>query len=96
MVLINSGFHKQNNLSENIPQFGHAPSELFASPFLGRKSLKNIGLKGSRIINLPGAPTCLGTALIVRRSLVFTDVSEQPKRNWTLETWDGWACFTIR
>ena len=70
-MLINSGFHTRNNLSENIPQFGHAPSELFASPLLGRKSLKNIGLKGRRIINLPGAPTCLGLALFVRRRLVF-------------------------
>ena len=70
-MLINSGFHTRNNLPENIPQFGHAPSELFASPLLGRKSLKNIGLKGRRIINLPGAPTCLGLALFVRRRLVF-------------------------
>ena len=38
---------------------------------LGRKSLKNIGLKGRRIINLPGAPTCFGPALVVRRRLVF-------------------------
>ena len=71
MVLINSGFHTRNNLSENIPQFGHAPSELFASPILGRKSLENIGLKGRRIIKLLETPTCLGPALVVRRGLVF-------------------------
>jgi len=71
MVLIISGFHTRNNLSENIPQIGHAPSEMFGSPILGRKSLKNIGVKGRRIINLPGAPTCLGPALVVRRRLVF-------------------------
>ena len=70
-MLINSGFHMRNNLSANIQQFGHAPSEMFGSPILGRKSLKNIGVKGRRIINLPGAPTCLGPALVVRRRLVF-------------------------
>jgi len=70
-VLINSGFHTQNNLSENIPQFGHAPSELFSSPILGRKNLKNVGLKRRRIINLSGAPTGLGPALVVRRGFVF-------------------------
>jgi hypothetical protein len=57
MVLIKSRFHTRNNLSENILQFGHAPLELFGSPILGRKSLKNIGLKWRRIIRLPGAPT---------------------------------------
>jgi hypothetical protein len=28
------------------------------------KYLKNIGLKGRRIISLPGAPTCLDPALL--------------------------------
>ena len=92
-MLINSGFHMQNNLSANIPQFGHAPSEQFAVPILGRKGLKNIGLKRRRIINLLGAPTCLGPALVVRRRLVFVyRLSGQPKGNCsTLETWDGWT-----
>jgi len=62
-VLINSGFHTRSNLSENIPLFG--------SPILGRKSLKNIGLKGRRIIHLSAAPTFLGPALVVRRRLVL-------------------------
>jgi len=93
MMLINSGFHTRNNLSENIPQFGHAPSELFASPVLGRKSLKNVGLKGRRIINLPGAPTCLGLPWLCDVGwYLFTDVSGQSKGNCsTLETWDGWT-----
>ena len=39
MVLANWGFHTRNNLSENNPQFGHAPSELFASHALGRKRI---------------------------------------------------------
>jgi hypothetical protein len=89
MVLINSGFHKLNNLSENIPQFGHAPSKLFASSILYRKSLRNIGLKGHPIIILPA---CLGLALVVRRRLVFTDVSGQPNGKYsTLATWGAWA-----
>ena len=70
-VLVNSGFHTRNNLPENNPQFVHAPSELFASHVLGRKFKKNIGLKWLRICNQPGAPTCLGQALVVRRRLVF-------------------------
>jgi len=70
-MLINSGFHTRNKLAENIQQFVNAPSALFASPILGRKSLKNIDLKGRRIINLPGASTCLGPAVVVRRALLF-------------------------
>ena len=35
-----------------------------ACPVLGRKSLKNIILKGRQIISLPGAPTCLRPALV--------------------------------
>jgi hypothetical protein len=76
--MISSGFHKRNNLSENIPLFGHTPSELFASPTLCRKSLRNIGSKGRRIIILPGGPR-LGPALVVQRRLVFTDVWDSQK-----------------
>lgn len=53
----------RNNFSENYLQFRHALPKTFASPVLGRKSFKNIGLKGRRTIKLPGAPTCLGRAL---------------------------------
>lgn len=35
----------------------------FANPVLGRKNLKNVGFKGSQIIGLPGARTCLGPVL---------------------------------
>ena len=69
-MLINSGFHTRNKLAENIQQFVHAPSELFANPILGRKCLMNIDLKGGRI-NLAGVPTCVGPAVVVRRRLVF-------------------------
>ena len=40
---------------------------MFASPVLGRKFLKNIGLKGRQIINLPGVPTYLGSFLSWRK-----------------------------
>jgi hypothetical protein len=35
----------------------------FASPVLGRKCLKNIGLKGRQTIGLPGPPTYHGLVL---------------------------------
>jgi len=43
---------------------------MFASPILGRKSLKNVDLKGRRI-NLSRGATCLGPVVVVRRRLVF-------------------------
>ena len=93
MMLINSSFHTRNNLSENIPQFGHAPSELFASLILGRKSIKNIGLKGSELLICPGRPHVLGRPWLCGVGwYLFTDVSGQPKGNCSaLETWDGWT-----
>jgi len=45
MMLVNSAFRMRNNFSEDYPQFGHALSKSFASPVLGRKSLRNISLK---------------------------------------------------
>jgi hypothetical protein len=36
-----------------------------AKTSLKLKYLKNVGLKGHQIISLPGAPTCLGPALLV-------------------------------
>jgi hypothetical protein len=65
MVLVNLGFHVQNNFSENYLQFGHMPSKNFSSPVIGRKSLKNISFKGLQIIYLPRVATCLGPALIL-------------------------------
>jgi hypothetical protein len=43
MMLVNSGFHARKYFAESYPQLGHA-IKLFTSPFLGRKSLKNLGL----------------------------------------------------
>jgi len=57
MVLVNSGFHTWENLSENYPQLGHTPLKILASLVLGQKSEKNIRLADCPIINLPGAPT---------------------------------------
>jgi len=45
-VLLNAGFHARKNISENYPQFRHAPSEIFASLVIGRKFLSGIVLKG--------------------------------------------------
>jgi hypothetical protein len=39
MMLVNSGFHTGNNLSDNNPQFGYATSELFASHMIDRNRL---------------------------------------------------------
>jgi hypothetical protein len=46
MTLVNSGFHKQKDFSENYPQFGYAPSKEFASHVPDRQFLNNIGFKG--------------------------------------------------
>lgn len=52
------------NCSENYPQFGHLLLKRFASPVLGRKNLRNIGLKRRHIISLPGVTTYLGPVLL--------------------------------
>lgn len=56
VVLVNSSFHTRKDFSENYLQFGHASSKCFASPVLGRKRLKNIGLEGRQIISLLRTP----------------------------------------
>jgi len=65
MVLVNSGFHMQNKCSDNYLQFVQVPSKMFCIPVIGRKSLKNISIKGHQIIYLPRVATCLGPALIL-------------------------------
>ena len=49
MLLVNS-----NSFYPKYPQFGHAPSEMFSSLVLARRSLENTGFYGRQIINLPG------------------------------------------
>ena len=44
-------------------QFGHALPKTFLSPLVGRRSLKNMGLKGCQIMCLLRAPTDLGPTL---------------------------------
>lgn len=63
MGLVNLGYHTRKNCSDNYPQFGHAPSKMFASPTAGIKNLNNTGFKGRRIIKLPGMHICLGPIL---------------------------------
>jgi hypothetical protein len=45
MVQVNPGFHRQENFSENYPQFEHDLSKIFAN-------IKNMCFKGSQIIIL--------------------------------------------
>jgi hypothetical protein len=56
MAPVNSGVHRGNNFTENNPQFQHVTSKTFASPFLGRKTSKNIGLKKLQFISITGMP----------------------------------------
>jgi hypothetical protein len=41
----------------------HSQKKKLASPVSAQKSLKNSGFKWCKIINFPGAPTCLGPAV---------------------------------
>lgn len=64
MAILNSGFHAWKFFFfGNYPKFGHVPSNIFSSPLLGRKGTKNVGLKGRKIISLPGAHKDLGPTL---------------------------------
>jgi hypothetical protein len=65
MVLVNSRFPhaKKKKVSENYPQFRHAPSKIFPNPVLGRKCVNNVGLKGAKLLVFPGRQiilACLG------------------------------------
>jgi hypothetical protein len=51
MVLVNLGFHTRKNFFEHFPQFERAPSKFFASPVIGRKSLR-----GAKLLAFPGSP----------------------------------------
>jgi hypothetical protein len=56
-------FSHEKNFSENCLQFGHAPTEIFANPVLGRKSSKECRLQGApnylpaRCAHMSGADT---------------------------------------
>ena len=45
-MLVNSGFPYTKEFLQNYPEFEYAPPKSFGSPVLGRKSWKNVGLKG--------------------------------------------------
>jgi len=59
-----AGTHARKNFSENYPQFWHPP-KTFASSVLGRKSLKNFGLKVATIFLSPGHPYVSDRLLIM-------------------------------
>jgi len=61
--LVNSGCHMLK-CSQNCPQFGHQPSKTFASPVLGRKTLKHIGLQERKVISQPRAPISIRPAIV--------------------------------
>jgi hypothetical protein len=63
MGLVNLGYHTRKKCSDNYRQFGHAPSKIFVSLIVRRKSLNNIDFKGIGIFKLPGTHICLGPAL---------------------------------
>ena len=56
-------FYTRKNFFGNYPHLAHGSSEISARPVRNWRCLQNIGLKGRRIFNLPGAPTCIGPAL---------------------------------
>jgi len=87
MVLASSSFHTRNNLSENNPLFGHAPSELFASHILGRKRISV--WKGAWVLFCPGRPHVSGRPWLCGVDwYLCTDVLGQPKGNCsTVERW---------
>ena len=58
IVIGNSGFRTRNDLSKNNPQFGHAPSLLFASHVLGRKTISI--LSGAEYLICLGPPHISG------------------------------------
>jgi len=60
----------RQNFSENYPRFRHAPSKIFAISVLCRKILKNIGLKGRKIISLHGRHKFLEPALFFSYKII--------------------------
>lgn len=71
MVLVKSGFHTRYKFFRKLSAIRAHALKNVRQPCLGRKSLKNIDFKGAKlfacpehqIINLPGEPICLRTAL---------------------------------
>jgi hypothetical protein len=56
IMLMHSGFQMRKNFSTNYQQFWHILSKTFATSVLGQKSLKNIGLKGAKLLACQGRP----------------------------------------
>jgi len=79
-------FSMRNYFSEDYPPFAHAPSKIFASPVLGRRSLNNVGFRSHQIINLPGAPTSHGPALF---SIKLHNITPYKRRIFLVIAWSG-------
>jgi hypothetical protein len=94
MGLVNLGYHTRKNCSDNYPQFGHAPSKMFASPTVGRKNLNNTGFKGRRIIQPPGTLICLGPAVYIADC--FGRATNTPQRLTTVFLIPGHCIWCIR
>ena len=71
MVLVNSGFPHPKKCLRRLSTIGHALSKMFASPILGRKSSKSIGLKGRQINDMLRAPPCFWPTLSVETWLYW-------------------------
>ena len=63
MVIVNTCFYRRKNLPEIHGPIRHAPSDSSTSLVLGPKNLKNICVKGHKIISLPEAVICVWPAV---------------------------------
>ena len=90
MVLVSSGFHTRKNFSENFLQLGHVSSKVIASLVLGRKCLKNIRLKGAKLLACPWRPHLSGRAWLGGPRCKLGTLEERnlsPTRNLTTVPW---------
>jgi hypothetical protein len=56
-MLVNSGFHKRKNLSENCPQVRHASEKKFHQPCPRPKKFQNVFFKGGpKLLTCPVCP----------------------------------------
>jgi hypothetical protein len=65
MMLANSPLLQAKKILGKLYAVVSRALKIFARYVLGRRSCKNIGLKGRQITNLPWAPICIGLALTV-------------------------------
>jgi len=75
MVLENSDFPHPKGCLRRLSTIGHTLSKIFASPVLGRKISKSIGLKGRQINDMLGTPTYLCPTLWVETWLYWHHIT---------------------